>query len=58
MSIVIFMIYIEWRSEQMDVVAYSFRFPILLLEITGTDSAQERLPSTTGDSNERRPVAA
>ena len=58
MSIVIFMIYIEWRSEQMDVVTYSFRFPILLLEITATDSAQERLPSTTGDSNERRPVAA
>jgi len=52
------MIYIEWRSEQMDVVTYSFRFPILLLEITATDSAQERLPSTTSDSNERRPVAA
>lgn len=58
MSIVIFRIYIDWRSEQMDVVTYSFRFPILLLEITATDSAQERLPSTTGDSNERRPVAA
>jgi len=52
------MIYIEWRSEQMDVVTHSFQFPILLLEITATDSAQERLPSTTGDSNERRPVAA
>lgn len=58
MSIVIFMIYIEWWSEQMDIVTYSFRFPILLLEITATDSAQEQLPSTTGDSNERRPVAA
>ena len=58
MSIVIFMIYIEWWSEQMDVVTHSFRFPILLLEITATDSEQERLPSTTGDSNKRRPVAA
>lgn len=39
MSIVIFRIHIDWRSSQIDAMAHSFRFPILPLEITATDSA-------------------